>query len=373
MVACTILMFVVIAASNYTSRILVLSMQENPDDHVSDPHIFSYVDLGRYVLGPFGHFVVSFSVNVTLFSVAVLFLILAGTQLYALVSSFAPLSPNYYILICAVVCCGLSFFPTIAHVGFISLFGLIATVFVCFAVLICSFYEMATEGVKVAAPVVNFNGLGVAFGILAFSFGSHAVHPEIAVSLHHPYQWRKVIALSLFFASCLYFPVGTFGSLAYGSKVDPVVLASLGTNDFTNVLTKIALAFIVIHVISAFPAVLHTPFAGLEDLLRLKDKKYIFTMCVRTLVVAFCAGLAIVFQDTFGAFLGFVGSGTVTLTAFICPPWFYMVRMKGRMSLLDMVLCISVIVFGLAAGVVGVMGSVGPLVDAIHDIGNKWR
>lgn len=354
-----ILTLIVLVASNYTARILIQTM--------SELRCSSYSALGTKAMGKIGYALVVVSVNVTLYCVGTLFLILAGSQACVLMEG-AGITVDAWIAVSASIVCLLCYLPSIAHVSYISLFGLLATIVTAAVIIVQSISGIHSSSASSSSShnYLAAGGIGTCFGALSFSFGSHAVYPEIALSLAQPQKWPQVVKISQLTGLALYLPVSILAGLAFQQNVEDNVLGNL-----TGASGSVAVAFILVHVISAYPAVLATPISSLESLLRLDHpgRSVVLRLLVRTLLVGGTAGLAMVFKAQFGPFLGFIGSGTVTLTAFLLPALFYAKTFWKSLSPLQLAACGGVFVLGIAAGTVGMIYAIPELVAAMQSLG----
>jgi uncharacterized membrane protein len=171
-----------------------------------------------------------------------------------------------------------------------------------------------------------------------------------------PSEWGWVVSAGQLMASVLYFSVGWIGALALKDDADSNVLSNLH-----GVEQIISVVFILVHVVSAFPAVLSSSFVALDQL----SDFWIARICMRSALVLLGLGFAEIFAEKFGAFLGFIGSGTVVLGVFVLPVVFMFKARRDagiKTPVWEYVVGICVVLFGIAAGILGLISSVQDLV-----------
>ncbi|XP_048769154.1 uncharacterized protein LOC125675475 isoform X2 [Ostrea edulis] len=314
-VACALL-------SSYTGSILgqawLIVQERYPEYKLHCPN--PYPVLGEKTFGKTGRYVVSFSINFTLFGVSTVFLLLASENVHDLIKDWTETDVSFciWLVILAAVICPLTWFGTPADFWPVAVGATVATALACVLLIINVAMDKGTYN-PVLHSRTEFEQFFMAFGTIVFAFGGHPAFPTFQTDMRKPSDFKWAVLMGYIVVMLMYLPITTVSYFIYGKNVkDNILLMPNG-----GVINQIVEVMITVHLILGFLIVINPFCQELEHYARV-PKHFTWKRCVfRSVVVA-----AILFVaesiPTFGAILSLVGGSTVTLLAYICPSLFYL-------------------------------------------------
>ncbi|KAK3097482.1 hypothetical protein FSP39_010023, partial [Pinctada imbricata] len=313
--------------SSYTGAILGKSwsmIQERyPEyrENCPDP----YPVLGEKTFGKVGRYVVSFSINFTLFGVGTVFLLLASENIEQLLEEWFDIDWSfcYWLMVLAVILCPMTFFGTPADFWPVAVGATGATALACVLLLIRMGMDKGNVH-PVQHDSTKFTPFFMAFGTIVFAFGGHPAFPTFQTDMKRPKDFKWAVLLGYMVVMLMYLPVATTGYFIYGNKVDDNILQTVSKGG----LVYTVVILITIHLVLGFIIVLNPFCQELEKYCKV-PRHFTWKRCVfRSLVVALVLFIAETIPH-FGAILSLVGGSTVTLLAYVCPSAFYL-KLSGQ-------------------------------------------
>jgi amino acid permease len=254
-----ILMFTLISTC-YTSRIIGKCFKL-----YGDLDLQSFSDLGRKAFGKRMEWFIGFVFFVELFLACAAYIILCGDNLHKLFPE--TLGRRYWMILVAAVVMPSTWLRNLAVLSFFSAFGILASVFLLFAVIYSGITNNSAPGSLIQpanTSLVEWNSLPIAFGLimvnvlvhmdmaLNFSlksgFSGHAVLPNIYLSMDQKSRYNSMINLTYVIAFMLYAAISVIGYLMYGENT----LQEISLNLEPGIVSSIATAMTIINPISKF-------------------------------------------------------------------------------------------------------------------------
>ncbi|BFZ10134.1 hypothetical protein BsWGS_13173 [Bradybaena similaris] len=352
--------------SAYTGMLLgkcwTLVMQRSQDyrQHFRYP----YPAIGQVTFGKLGRLVVSCSINVTLFGVAVVFLLLASENLQNMVKNAGKdISFCYWLIIVAGALCPVSWLGTPKDFWPIAVGAVVSTSIACCLILA----NIVRDGQKLnpaTYPQLEFDSFFMAFGTICFAFGGHPAFPTFQTDMKEPEKFGRAIFIAYFIVLLMYLPVAISGYTIYGAQAADNILESMSPGPMLYIVEVL----ITLHLFCSFIIVINPVCQETEELLRIPRHFNCRRVIVRSVMM-----VAILFVAEsiphFGAILSLIGGSTTTLLAYVLPPVFYLklCSMSGDWQQIDVplhekVACIEIMVIGVVAGVASTYSAVLDLV-----------
>ncbi|KAL0854989.1 hypothetical protein Bca101_060141 [Brassica carinata] len=231
-------------------------------------------------------------------------------------------------------------------------------VFSSILLAICLFWVGSVDGVGFhsGGQALDLSNLPVAIGIFGFGFSGHAVFPNIYSSMKDPSKFPLVLIISFGFCVVFYIAVATCGYSMFGEAIQSQFTLSM-PQQFTS--SKIA----VITPMTKYALTLTPIVLSLEELMHSSEKMISngVSMFLRTILVLSTLVVALAFP--FFAIMGaLMGSFLSMLLAFILPCLCYLSISRGRLSKIQMGVCVLIIISGIVSGCCGTYSAIGKLV-----------
>ncbi|RLN26993.1 hypothetical protein BBO99_00001903 [Phytophthora kernoviae] len=242
---------------------------------VAPPSVKTFSDVGEWVLGKTGRYLVNVSQLLVCLLLPCAFLVLGSTLLDVLFpDSFSQIFWIIFVAITAIPACLIPTLKAAAMVAFIGCMGTIIADVVGVSVL-----EWEMRGHPSApAPDVTLHQILTAFGNLSLAYGVAVLIPDLQRQHSQPKRMPRVIAVSLGIGSAFFLAVAIAGYVAGGCQLsanllfsivnisDPSSPSSLGfVPDHGAVI--MAYLFMHLHVVIVLSTVLQPPFYMAERLI----------------------------------------------------------------------------------------------------------
>ena len=138
---------------------------------IESERIIRYPDLGYCAFGPLGKLIVEIIHKATLFGLCSIILILSSSFLADIISYEWASQQNFVLICAAIVSIPLIVFKDLKEVSFISLLGLIATIFVVISLLDISLVNIKHGTVASGQILIDYDLIPSAFSAITISFG----------------------------------------------------------------------------------------------------------------------------------------------------------------------------------------------------------
>ncbi|XP_077238969.1 amino acid transporter AVT1C-like [Tasmannia lanceolata] len=333
----------------------------------STPGLHTYPDIGQAAFGTFGRLSIAIILYIELYICCVEYIILVSDNL-------SSLFPNAHMNLVGVylnchqlfaVMTTLTVLPTVwlrnlSFLSYLSAGGVVATVLVVVCLLWVGTVDQV--GFHPSGSVLDLSNLPVALGLYGFCYSGHSVFPNIYSSMQKPAQFPSVLIVSFIVCWLLYSGVAVAGFLMFGESIQSQFTLNMPQQFMAS---KMALWTAVVNPLTKY-ALTITPVAlSLEELLPSSPlKSRCISVLIRTVLVVstLVVALAIPF---FGFVMAFIGSFLTMLIALIFPCACYLRIMRGRLSWVQVAVCVLIIVVGVICSIVGTYSSIKRIADNI--------
>ncbi|BFZ24661.1 hypothetical protein BsWGS_27700 [Bradybaena similaris] len=333
-------------------------------EEYKEPTRYPYPAIGQVTFGKPGRLIVSCAINITLFGVAVVFLLLASENIQSLVKSAGKdISFCYWLIIVAGALLPISWLGTPKDFWPIAVGAVAATSIACCVVVANIVKDGKESDIPAFHPNIDVTGFFMAFGTICFAFGGHPAFPTFQADMKNPEKFGRAIFISYMIVLLMYLPVAISGYKVYGINAKDNILESVSHGPMLYTVQVL----ITLHLFCGFIIVVNPVCQDLEELLRIPKQFNIRRIINRTVMMALVLFVAESIPQ-FGAILSLIGGSTTTLLAYILPPIFYLklCSMKGDWDtvtapLHEKVACIEIMAIGVVAGIAATYSAVSAL------------
>ncbi|TDH67825.1 hypothetical protein CCR75_006784 [Bremia lactucae] len=242
---------------------------------VAPPSVKTFSDVGDWVLGRTGRYLVNVSQLLVCLLLPCAFLVLGSTLLDVLFpNAFSQIFWIIFMAITAIPACLIPTLKAAASMSFIGCMGTITADIVGVSVLV---WEMRGHPTA-PSPDISLHQVLTAFGNLSLAYGVAVLIPDLQRQHSQPKRMPRVIAVSLGIGSIFFLAVAIAGYVSGGCQLsanllfsivniaDPSSPSALGfvSNHGAVIL---AYLFMHVHVVIVLSTVLHPPFYMAERFL----------------------------------------------------------------------------------------------------------
>ncbi|KAG0003400.1 hypothetical protein BGZ80_003586 [Entomortierella chlamydospora] len=350
--------------SIYTAILLMKCLYYNGKYRLS-----SYQEVGRHAFGRVGLIAVWFFHTSIVIGAPVMYLILAGTELKALIPTDALSIKAWVWISAAVVAVPFIAMKTLKEVAVMSVFGALATLVLVIVAVRGSIVDQHNpDYANVGHSGVILANLPTTIASISICFGGNVVYMHVEEAMRYPKSWNRVVATALGTCSLFYLATAIPGYLTYGDKAKSPILENLPDDAFT----KVGTVLIIIHVILAAPILLTSfalEFERLVDITvarRGKVMERVYRTIDRLVIIGVVGGIACL-VPYFGDFLSLLGAlGNCTLI-FVLPILCYFKLIGWRhLKWYELIWCAFIVIIGLISAVIG-------SIDAIKALKNDFQ
>ncbi|THG06829.1 hypothetical protein TEA_001978 [Camellia sinensis var. sinensis] len=345
----------------------------------SQPGLETYPDIGQAAFGNMGRFAIS--------ACTVEHIILESDNLSALfpnahlnLGAYELNSHHLFALLTTLAVLPTVWLRDLSVLSYISAGGVVASILV----VICLFWAGLVDKVDFQSKgtTLNLTTLPVAIGLYGFCYSGHAVFPNIYTSMAKPSQYPAVLLTSFVICTFMYAGVGVMGYMMFGELTESQftlnmpqdLLASkiavwttersYGVNFHSLLYASIFTNVPLFSLITSTYALTMTPVAlCLEELIPSSHlKSYMYCILIRTALVisTLVVALSVPF---FGLVMALIGSLLTMLVTLILPCACFLRILRGKVTLLQGLLCILIIVVGAVSAVVGTYSALSQIIE----------
>jgi solute carrier family 32 (vesicular inhibitory amino acid transporter) len=253
-------------ANVYASVVVSKTMLQAPRS------VKTFGDLGEWVMGRFGRYLVVAAQMAVCFLTAAAFLVLGGNML----SSLFPkaFSEVFWIVFMALMVLPVSLTPTMKEGAGAAFAGCMGTIIADICGVGILIHAMDGHP-SVPKPDISLEQIATTFGNLALAYGGAVVIPTIQRQHRQPDRMPWVIGVTLTFITCMFIALAWSGYSAVGCQISGNLLFSVfpDAEGFSTIGFKssfgtatIAYLFMQLHITIAFAVFLHPAFYILERL-----------------------------------------------------------------------------------------------------------
>ncbi|GMP22587.1 hypothetical protein CsSME_00000543 [Camellia sinensis var. sinensis] len=327
----------------------------------SQPGLETYPDIGQAAFGNMGRFAISIILYAELYACTVEHIILESDNLSALfpnahlnLGAYELNSHHLFALLTTLAVLPTVWLRDLSVLSYISAGGVVASILV----VICLFWAGLVDKVDFQSKgtTLNLTTLPVAIGLYGFCYSGHAVFPNIYTSMAKPSQYPAVLLTSFVICTFMYAGVGVMGYMMFGELTE---------SQFTlNMPQDLLASKIAVWTTVGTYALTMTPVAlCLEELIPSSHlKSYMYCILIRTALVisTLVVALSVPF---FGLVMALIGSLLTMLVTLILPCACFLRILRGKVTLLQGLLCILIIVVGAVSAVVGTYSALSQIIE----------
>ena len=322
----------------------------------------SFAEIAADVWGPMGGRLVDFITVGLSYCSCVLMVMVLGSSMMDLFRSLVVLSIQEWCLVCAIAMLPTVFIKRLSILAWLSMLAVIAVFIIVFILLGFCLGESNTWALG-NIPSFNLDTFPVSLGIILFSYCGHTVFPGIECSMQEPKKYKKVTHGAFISVTAIKFLVGLFCCLTFGSNTQSIVILNLSSSQ-GSLLSKIATFLVIVNVYFSYPLNMFVVSGTLDIVLLPKfpicyeDKRYnyLWVFMTRSILVFSTLGIAIAVPH-FGLLMGIFGSLFGVCITLIFPCLFHLQLKWNKLRWYTKVLEIFIVLFGLVAGILGLIYS----------------
>ncbi|KAG0176764.1 neutral amino acid transporter [Apophysomyces sp. BC1034] len=233
----------------------------------------------------------------------------------------------------------------------LSAFALIADLFILIGLVYLYYYDfwmLSTNGFGNVEWIINAKSFPTFIGTAVFSYEGVGLVIPITESMKHPKKFPRVLCGTMIFITLIFLSVGFVSYLAFGNKVQTVILLNMPPTPMVNTVQGLyALAICLSIPLQLFPAI-----RIIENALFTRSGKHNPVVkwqknAFRFLAVLACSCIAIAGSGDLDKFVSLVGSLCCVPLCFLFPPLFHYkaIARTWRQKALD----ISILIFGIVS------------------------
>lgn len=322
----------------------------------------SYAEIAADVWGPIGGRLVDFITVGLSYCSCVLMVMVLGSSMMDLFKSLVVLSIQEWCLVCALAMLPTVFIKKLSILAWLSMLAVLAVFIIVFILLGFCLGESKTWALA-NIPSFNLDTFPVSLGIILFSYCGHTVFPGIEGSMQEPKKYKKVTHGAFISVTAIKVLVGLFCCLTFGSNTQSIVILNLSSLH-ASILSKIATFLVIVNVYFSYPLNMFVV-SGTLDIVLLpkfsicyKDKRYhyLWVIATRAILVFSTLGIAIAVPH-FGLLMGIFGSLFGVCITLIFPCLFHLQLKWNKIRWYTKVLEMFMVLFGLVAGIFGLVYS----------------
>ncbi|KAF1313402.1 Amino acid/auxin permease, partial [Globisporangium splendens] len=233
----------------------------------------NYSDLGEWVMGKTGRYLVVFSQMGVCLLVPCAFLVL-GSMLFQTLFPGA-FSQTFWIVFMALVVFPVALIPTMKEGAGMMFAGCLGTIIADIVGIAVILHGMAGHPAP-PSPDFSLHQIVTTFGNLSLAYGAATVIPDLQRDHSEPHRMPKVVFITLSIVSCFFLTLAALGYSAAGCQISGNLLFSIAGSGSTGMTSLgfiadrgavvMAYLFMQLHIVIAFSTLLHPAFFMFERL-----------------------------------------------------------------------------------------------------------
>ncbi|KAF9688321.1 hypothetical protein SADUNF_Sadunf02G0185300 [Salix dunnii] len=340
----------------YTSHLLGKCLEKSPSSR-------SFADIGQHAFGSRGRFLASIFIDLEIFMTLVsytislhdnLMTVFAGTQLRLPIWTAELSTAQLLTIIGVLIALPSLWLRDLSSISFLSFGGILMSIIIFSSVACTAIFQVVKANHSI--PVLHLRKIPAISGLYIFSYGGHAVFPNLHKSMKDPSKFTKVSIVSYASVTVLYTSLAFTGAKLFGPGVSSQITLSMPRH---LIITKIALWATVITPITKY-ALEYTPLSiqiehSLPGSLSSRTKKIIRGAAGSFLLLTILAlALSVPY---FEHVLSLTGSLVSVCICIVFPCAFYIKISSAQISKPALILNVTLLAFGLLLGVIGTISS----------------
>nr|CDJ93825.1 Amino acid transporter domain containing protein [Haemonchus contortus] len=280
-----------------------------------------FPEMAKRTMGPGMQRFTSVMGNVTLFGIAVVYLLLSANIIHYFIGRFTsvPASMCMVIVILAVVILPFTFLRSPGEFWGVVVIAMATTVIAVLSILIGIGIDSVACFPEVAYPEQTSGSIILSLGIFLFAFSGHYVFPTIQHDMKNPHEFTKSVAVGFFLVVLLYMPLSVMGYVVYGSSLESSVIYSIQT----GYLQLGANLMIAVHCIMTLVIVINPLNQEVEHYLKISHSFGTGRVVTRTTVLLLVLFVGLSVPD-FSPVMNLVGASTIPVGCAVLPSLFYL-------------------------------------------------
>ncbi|KAF1313479.1 Amino acid/auxin permease, partial [Globisporangium splendens] len=240
----------------------------------------NYTDLGEWVMGNTGRYLVVCSQILVCLLVPCAFLVL-GSMLFETLFPGA-FSQTYWIVFMAVAVFPVALVPTMKEGAGVMFAGCMGTIIADIVGIAIIMHGMSGHP-SPPSPDFSLHQVVTAFGNLSLAYGAAIVMPDVQREHSEPHRMPRVVFVTLSIVTCFFLTLAALGYSAAGCQISGNLLFSIAGSGSTGMTSLgfiadrgaviMAYLFMQLHLAVAFATLLHPAFFVFERLLLGMHKK----------------------------------------------------------------------------------------------------
>lgn len=323
----------------------------------------SYAEIGAACWGPVGGKLVDFMTVSMCYCTTVLFIVMLGSSMMGLVKSAAHITLTEWCLICACLVLPLVFIKQLSILAWLSMLAVVSIILCALIVIGYCLGEWRKWDIH-NIPTFNADRFPVAIAIIVFGYCGHSVFPGIEGSMRKPKKFKKISYIAFSIVTVAKITLGFVACLLFGNSTNPLVTLNLST-DPNSVLSKIAIVLVMINIYFSYPLNMFVASETLDIIVLPKLPSslakggkchVVWLLLTRTALLFSTFGIAIAIPNI-GPLMGIFGSILGACISFIFPSLFHLKLKWKNLKWYNKVAEIGVALFGIVAGILGLVYS----------------
>lgn len=356
-----IISLVIATTYAYTSYLMVTCMKCKPE-------CSTYQDIAKLALGRRTRVLITALFYIEITGTLLGYCISVGDNLSYIFPNSAlslpGLSNRNFMIFVACLC----ILPTVwvrdlSMISFTSMWCIASSILLLIAVMLAA--TVNRIGFTHPIPLVRIQGVPVAAGLYAFSYGGTSVFPSIYNSMKDPSKFTQVLVLSFVIVTISIVGLGIAGASMFGSHTASQITLSMPVHFIS---TKIVLWMTVLTPMFKFALLLSPITAALEIQLRLRWKlsptmHFVMGTLMRSVVLALIAIVAMVLPY-FNYIVALIGSSMTIAICMIFPCIFYVKLCWNTLRVRTLVMIAALVTLGTIAGMCGTVVAFNGLITS---------
>ncbi|KAI8377404.1 transmembrane amino acid transporter protein-domain-containing protein [Radiomyces spectabilis] len=310
----------------------------------------SFGDIGGILFGRFMRMAVLIAITFSQIGFVCAYMVFVAQNVQALIESIFQCElriPLAYLIVAQIAI----FVPLamIRKIQKLSSFALIADLFILIGLVYLYYFDiftLSTHGVADVEWVINSKSFPMFIGTAVFTYEGVGLVIPITESMAEPKKFPKVLSGTMVFITVIFLSVGFVSYLAFGSKVQTVILLNMPDTPMVNTVQALyAMAICLSIPLQLFPAIriaenaLFTRSGKHNPIVKWQKNGFRFA------AVLVCSLIAIAGSGDLDKFVSLVGSLCCVPLCFLFPPLFHLkaIARTWKQKAID----IAILLFGI--------------------------